>query len=40
VRTIFIDQDGRQYILDDDGNPIYGAWIYLDEPLIVVSSKT
>jgi hypothetical protein len=34
-RPVFLDMDGRQYVLDNDGNPVYGSWIYIDEPLIV-----
>jgi hypothetical protein len=35
VRPVFLDVDGRQYVLDNDGNAVYGSWIYVDEPLIV-----
>jgi len=29
TRTVFLDVDGRQYVLDNDGNPVYGSWIYI-----------
>jgi hypothetical protein len=35
ARPALLDVDGRQYVLDNDGNPVYGSWIYFDEPLIV-----
>ena len=38
VRPVFLDADGRQYVLDDNGQPIYGVWIYIDEPQIVATS--
>ena len=25
-RPIFAEPDGKQYVLDDDGEPIYGVW--------------
>jgi hypothetical protein len=25
-RSVFEDLDGRQYVLDDDGEPIRGVW--------------
>jgi hypothetical protein len=34
-RPVYLDADGRQCVLDDDGKPIYGVWIYIDEPEIV-----
>jgi hypothetical protein len=37
----FVGDDGRQYVLDREGNPIYGVWIYIPEPdPIVISSGT
>ena len=40
-RPVFLDADGRQFVLDDDGDPVHGMWIYVDEPEIVtpVGSK-
>jgi hypothetical protein len=26
-----LDADGRQYVLDDDGQPVYGVWILIAE---------
>jgi hypothetical protein len=34
VRLVFLD-DGRQHLLDNNGKPIYGVWIYIDEPELV-----
>ena len=34
-RPVFLDCDGRQYLLNDDQKPVYGEWIYVDEPEIV-----
>ena len=31
TRPVFLDADGRQYILGDDQNRVYGVWIYIDE---------
>jgi len=27
VRTVFLDLAGRQFVLDDDGKPVYGTWL-------------
>ena len=35
LRPVFLDADGRQFVLDDDGDRAYGEWIYVDEPEIV-----
>jgi hypothetical protein len=35
TREIFLDADDRQFVLDDDGQPVYGRWVYIDEPEIV-----
>jgi hypothetical protein len=35
VRPVFLDAGGRQYILDNEGQPLYGVWVYIDEPEIV-----
>ena len=37
-RDVFLDADGRQYVLDDDGQAVYGVWVLIDEPLIVTAS--
>ena len=34
-RPVFRDAGGRQYILDEEGQPVYGVWVYIDEPEIV-----
>jgi hypothetical protein len=33
-RPVYLDADGRQYVLDDDGQPGYGVWVHVDEPVI------
>jgi len=35
ARIVFEDADGRQFVVDDDGNRVYGVWVYIDEPIIV-----
>lgn len=30
TRTAFLAPDGRQYVLDATGEPVYGTWIYPD----------
>ena len=35
TRDAFLDGNGRQYVFDDDGQRVYGTWIYVDEPEIV-----
>ena len=35
TRLVYLDADERQYLLDDKGQPVYGVWIYVDEPEIV-----
>jgi hypothetical protein len=35
ARPVYLDADGRQYVLDDDGQPVHGTWLYIDEPEIV-----
>jgi hypothetical protein len=35
VRPVFLDTAGRQFILDDEGQPVYGVWVYIDKPEIV-----
>ena len=39
TRPVYLDADGREYVLNDDGQPVYGEWIYLDEPEILTSSR-
>ena len=28
-RPAFLDAGGRQYILDEEGQPVYGVWVYI-----------
>jgi anti-anti-sigma factor len=30
-RPVYCSDDGRQYVLDDDGEPVYGVWLHPDE---------
>jgi hypothetical protein len=39
ARTAFLDADGRQFVLDDDGQLVYGAWVYIDEPEFVKRAR-
>ena len=38
-RPVYLDPDGRQYVLDNDGERVYGTWLPeeagADVPLIV-----
>ena len=41
-RPIFQEESGRQYVMDDDGNRVYGVWLMPeDEPdlPIIVPAK-
>jgi hypothetical protein len=38
VREFFLDDDGRQYVLDE-GERVYGDWVLLDEPVIVKKNE-
>jgi hypothetical protein len=29
-RDVYIDPDGRQYVLRYDGEPVYGVWLLTD----------
>jgi hypothetical protein len=39
ARPAFRDAGGRQYILDEEGQPVYGVWVYIDEPEIFARVK-
>jgi hypothetical protein len=32
-RVVYQEPDGRQFVLDDDLEPVYGVWILQDEEL-------
>jgi hypothetical protein len=35
-RDVYEDADGRQYVLDSDGDRVYGQWLWpADEPVVV-----
>lgn len=27
IRTVYLDQTGRQYVLGDDEQPVFGLWL-------------
>jgi hypothetical protein len=31
ARPVFRSFDGRRFVLDDDGEPVYGVWLHPDE---------
>ena len=35
VRRCNEDDDGRQFVIDDDGQAVYGVWLLADEPAMV-----
>ena len=39
TREVFADPDGRQFVLDNDGNPVYGVWIYVPEPVNILTES-
>jgi hypothetical protein len=34
-RVVFEDADGRQFVVDSNGDSVCGMWVYVDEPGIV-----
>ena len=39
IRPVFLDDDSRQYVLDDAGQPVHGTWVYIDEPEIFSAAR-
>jgi hypothetical protein len=37
-RAVYQDDDGRQFVIDDKGQAVYGIWILPDEALTIVES--
>jgi hypothetical protein len=38
THPVYRSDDGRQYVFDDDGEPVYGVWLHPDEyqePVII-----
>jgi hypothetical protein len=38
TRPVYRSDEGRRFVLDDDGEPVYGVWLHPDEysePLII-----
>jgi hypothetical protein len=31
-RDVFQDKDDRQFVVDDDGDKVYGYWVHMDDP--------
>jgi hypothetical protein len=38
-RKVFLDEDGRQFVVDGNGDPVYGVWILVDEPVHVARNS-
>jgi hypothetical protein len=38
VRPVYLDANGRQFVQDDAGDRVYGTWVYINEPDLVVRS--
>ena len=36
TRLVYVEADGRQFVIDDDGQRLYGVWLYreADEPTV------
>jgi len=34
-RPVYLDSDGRQFVVDAGGERVHGMWVYVDEPAIV-----
>ena len=35
-RAVYEDDDGRQFVINDEGKGVYGIWILADQPLAIV----
>jgi hypothetical protein len=35
-RAVYEDGDGRQFVIDDEGQAVYGVWLIPDEPAAIV----
>jgi hypothetical protein len=35
TRTVYLDADGGQFVLNEDGTRIRGEWLYVDEPEVI-----
>ena len=31
-RDVFQDKDRRQFVVDDEGDKVYGCWVLMDDP--------
>jgi hypothetical protein len=38
-RAVYQDDDGRQFVIDDEGQAVYGNWLLPDEAAFVQSSE-
>ena len=36
-RAVYEDDDGRQFVIDDEGQAVYGVWILVDEPVTLTT---
>ena len=39
ARPAFLDAGDRQYLLDEEGQPVYGEWVYVSELQFVETFK-
>jgi hypothetical protein len=37
-RAVYEDEDGSQFVIDDEGNAVSGVWPLVDETVVVNSS--
>ncbi len=38
-RAVYQDDEGRQFVIDDEGQAVYGTWLLPDEPAIIDGSE-
>jgi len=38
-RPVYLDSNGRQYVVDAGGDRVHGTWVYVDEPAIVTRAS-
>jgi hypothetical protein len=34
-RAVYQDDEGRQFVIDDEGQAVYGIWLLPDEPAVI-----
>ena len=40
LRTVFEHADGRQFVVDGNGELVYGVWRLIDEPAIALRGRS